>query len=106
MSNLLATIGLTTRTRCSREQVADLVANGGQRAVLNLDQFVLDQHVNAIPSQRRFGPRMVAGVTLLELAMERRFHAEQGTGVGGQGLGSGMPAVRCQNRESSAGMPT
>jgi len=62
---LRATIGSVLR-----HQRADLVADGAQRAVLDLDELAVGDGVDAVLPQRHLQGRLVAGVQPLELAVE------------------------------------
>jgi hypothetical protein len=53
---------------------ADLVAQRGERAVLDFDQLAVANDVDPIAPHPNFDRGIVAGVEPLEIAMERRFH--------------------------------
>jgi len=56
-------------------QRGDLLPNGGQRAVLDFDQHIADDGIDAEPSDADFSPRVVAGIERLQFAVQRSFHA-------------------------------
>ena len=73
-STLVAMIGLTIVTRCDSKQVADLVADRPQRAVLDFDQPSAGDRVDPIARQGNLVLGLAAGVEQLEIAVEGGFH--------------------------------
>ncbi len=56
------------------QQGRNLVANRGQRAMLNFNQTPAVDGIDTITGDRNFAPRGVGRVMLLQLAMEGCFH--------------------------------
>ena len=56
------------------EQGLHLIADGGQRAVLDLHQTAAARHVNAIAVERHLELGILACVERLQVAVQRGFH--------------------------------
>ena len=58
------------------QQALDFRPDGSERAVLDLDQLVVGDHVDPVVVQRRFDTSAAIGIELLELSVQRRFHEQ------------------------------
>ena len=77
---LQATIGLTIRTRCSLHERRDLVADGRERAELDLDQLVAVDDVDPVAADPLLELRAVRRVVGFELSVQRGFHTSGASG--------------------------
>ena len=64
------------------QQALDFRPDGSERAVLDLDQLVVGDHVDPVVVQRRFDASAAIGIELLELSVQRRFTARRRPGFG------------------------
>ncbi len=71
---LAANDGLDDQDGMGLYELPDFVADGGERAVLNLDQLVTADHVDAELAKRRLELRVSVRIDFFELSMKRCFH--------------------------------